>query len=113
MDVRGTEPPARPTSADANGGEGEDPTRLAVTAEASSRGSRGSAFPRARALAEVHLERLKILVVEDDLFSAEAIRELCRLCNFDAEIKHSGAECLQVQRPRALSLAREAPMRAH
>ena len=50
--------------------------------------------PRAKALAEVQLESLRILVVEDDLFSAEAVAELCRQCDFAVELVSSGEQCL-------------------
>lgn len=53
------------------------------------------ASPRARALADVQLERLRILVVEDDVFSSTAIMELCRQCDFAVETVTSGEECLQ------------------
>lgn len=50
--------------------------------------------PRVKALAEVHIERLKILLVEDDPFSVVAIQELCRQCDFELSTVGSGEECL-------------------
>ena len=74
MDVRGLDgSPATPGTALAvDEGEGEE-----AAAEGSSAAGAPLTASRAKALAEVQLERLKILLVEDDLFSASAIMELC------------------------------------
>ena len=72
--VRGLDgSPATPGTALAvDEGEGEE-----AAAEGSSAAGAPLTASRAKALAEVQLERLKILLVEDDLFSASAIMELC------------------------------------
>jgi CheY-like chemotaxis protein len=63
--------------------------------------------PRAKALQEVQLERLKILVVEDDMMSAVAIAELCRKCGYAVENVSSGADCLAALEANAREPAHE------
>ena len=50
---------------------------------------------RAKALADVQLEKMRILVVEDDAFSRAAILELCRACTFEVNAVVSGEACLE------------------
>ena len=53
------------------------PVAAALAADDGADGGGGAGL-RAKALASVELERLKILVVEDDVFSITAITELCK-----------------------------------
>ena len=90
LDVR--EPPERPAGS-ASGSEGVGArSAVAVADDAEANEADIFTWPRAKALAEVQLERLKILVVEDDLFSAAAVRELCQQCDFEVEVVGGGAE---------------------
>ena len=38
---------------------------------------------------DVRIERLKILVIEDDIFSGSAIMELCKQCDLGVELSDS------------------------
>jgi len=67
----------------------------------------GTASLFVRALAEVHIERLKILLVEDDPFSVVAIQELCSECHFELRTVGGGEECLDTLEEDMLLPAQE------
>ena len=67
----------------------------------------GTASLFVRALAEVHIERLKILLVEDDPFSVVAIQELCGECHFELRTVGGGEECLDTLEEDMLLPAQE------
>mmetsp|Transcript_61066 Transcript_61066/g.167493 ORF Transcript_61066/g.167493 Transcript_61066/m.167493 type:complete len:854 (+) Transcript_61066:30-2591(+) len=58
-------------------------------------------------IGEVTIEKLRILLVEDDSFCRRAVQELCRLCEFDVTESTSGEECLQILEQNARLPPRE------
>ena len=54
------------------------------------------------ALSEVKIEKLHILLVEDDIFSVRVISELCRQCEFEVETCSNGEQCLAALEANAL-----------
>ena len=73
-----------------------DQPSLAVASGVSECGS-STLSPRVKELADVQIEPLRILLVEDDAFAAMAIEELCcKQCDFQLSTVGSGEDCLEM-----------------